>query len=68
VLETTNADARTARLLGIQTGAATLVREALTCDEDGVPRILGFAHFRGDRTALALRMTRDEIHPQPEEA
>jgi DNA-binding GntR family transcriptional regulator len=61
VIETTNADARTARLLGMATGAATMVREALTCDEDGIPRILGFAHFRGDRTALTLRMTRDEL-------
>jgi DNA-binding GntR family transcriptional regulator len=69
VLETTNADARTARLLGMPTGAATMVRETLTSDEDGVPRILGFAHFRGDRTALTLRMTRDElVGPQPDSA
>lgn len=61
VVETSLADARTARLLGTPTGSATLVRETVLNDDDEIPRVLSFAHFRGDRIALTMRMTRAEL-------
>jgi DNA-binding GntR family transcriptional regulator len=49
------ADLRTARLLKIEPGAATLVREFLQFDADGRPRSYNFTQFRPDRVRLVAR-------------
>ncbi|MDF2442993.1 MAG: GntR family transcriptional regulator [Subtercola sp.] len=51
-VEAVNCDERTARVLGIAEGAAILVRETLVLDSEGVPRMLAYGHYRGDRVAL----------------
>lgn len=51
-VEAINCDERTARVLGVAVGAAILVRETLVYDADGVPKMLAYGHYRGDRVAL----------------
>lgn len=51
-VEAVNADERTARILGLKEGAAILTRETLVRDAAGVPQILAYGHYRGDRVAL----------------
>ena len=51
-VEAVNCDERTARVLGVAEGAAILVRETLLYDAAGVPRMLAYGHYRGDRVAL----------------
>lgn len=51
-VEAVNADERTARILGLKEGAAILTRETLVRDAAGVPKILAYGHYRGDRVAL----------------
>ena len=49
------ADLRTARLLKIEPGTATLVREFWQYDADGRPRSYNFTQFRPDRVRLVAR-------------
>jgi DNA-binding GntR family transcriptional regulator len=51
-VEAINCDERTARVLGVAEGAAILVRETLVYDADGIPKMLAYGHYRGDRVAL----------------
>lgn len=51
-VEAVNADDRTAKTLGVDPGAALLVRETLVYDNAATPRMLAYGHYRGDRVAL----------------
>lgn len=52
-VEVLPADSRTARLLGVETGAPLLMRQQYTFDADGRAREYSFTHFRGDRASVS---------------
>lgn len=49
------------QILGIAVGSPVLLRESVHRDVDGQPRLLVYAHYRGDRIALAtlVKVERD---------
>jgi GntR family transcriptional regulator len=51
-IEALPAERETARVLGIPVGAPVLFRESVHRDGHGQPRMLVYAHYRGDRIAL----------------
>jgi GntR family transcriptional regulator len=62
-VEVLPADSRTARLLGVETGAPLIMRQQYTFDADGQAREYSFTHFRGDRAVLS----NDQVRLLPRE-
>jgi DNA-binding GntR family transcriptional regulator len=54
-VEAINCDERSAKILGVNPGAAMLVRETIVREPDGTPLLLAFGHYRGDRVAMWAR-------------
>jgi DNA-binding GntR family transcriptional regulator len=67
-VEAVNCDERTAKVLGVAEGAAILVRETLMSDSNGVPKMLAYGHYRGDRVALWAEDASVQAMVPPEDA
>lgn len=64
-VESVSADANTAELLQIRTGAPLLLLHRLTHLEDGTPFDLETVRYRGDRCSLTTTAARDPDQPSP---
>lgn len=54
VIDAVGCDATTGKMLGIETGAAVLVREQLLFDARGIPQEYTFSHYRADSVSFPI--------------